>query len=101
MDRTELKKLLEPFQAKCAENGKPFTDVCLEEAFPGDSSTSYIIQVKASWIDVLSCSDALDFLFDVLWQTTNENTRRKIFSIQLVDSLNQLHCEEETTAVSV
>ena len=77
MDRKELIQLLEPFQAKCAEKGKPLADICVEEAFPGDISTSYIIQVKAPWVDNMYCSDAIDFLFDALWETTNEETRDK------------------------
>lgn len=92
MDRTKLKELLKPFQAKCAERARPLTSLCIEEAFPGDSSTSYIIQVKAFWVDDISCSEAIDFLFDTLWETTSEETRKKIFSIQVLDSKNELHC---------
>lgn len=95
MDRTELKELLTPFKAKCAEKGKPLADFCVEEAFPGDTSTSYIIQVKALWVDGMYCSEAIDFLFDTLWETTNEETRKKVFSIQVIDSKDQLHCWSE------
>lgn len=95
MDRKELKKLLEPFQAKCSEKGKPLTNICVEEAFPGDTSTSYIIQVKAPWVDAMYCSDAIDFLFDTLWETTNVETRKKVFSIQVLDSRDELHCWSE------
>ncbi|AEI49966.1 hypothetical protein [Runella slithyformis] len=96
MDRRELKYLLKPFQEKCAENGKPLSDICIEEAFPGDTSTSYILQVKAPWVDEMYCSTALDFLFDVLWETTDEETRKKVFSIQVLDSSDELHCYSET-----
>lgn len=95
MDNKELKILLNPFQEKCAEKGKPVVDFCVEEAFPGDISTSYIIQVKAPWVDNIYCSDALDFLFDTLWETTDEEIRKKIFSIQVLDSRDQLHCWKE------
>ncbi|MBY0481093.1 MAG: hypothetical protein K2Q21_07045 [Chitinophagaceae bacterium] len=97
MDRTELKELLIPFQEKCAELGKPLADFCVEEAFPGDISTSYIIQVKAPWVDNMYCSDAIDFLFDTLWETTNEEIRKKVFSIQVLDGRDQLHCWSEAT----
>lgn len=93
MDRTELKKILEPFKLRCAEKGKPLADICIKEAFPGDTSTSFIIQVKALWVDdKMYCSDAIDFLFDTLWETTTEEVRRMIFSIQVLDSIDQLHC---------
>lgn len=95
MDRTKLKSLLQPFETKCAKKGKPLDRICIEEAFPGDASTSYIIQVKAPWLDNMHCSDALDFLFDMLWETTDEETRKKIFSIQIIDSGDQLHCWQE------
>jgi hypothetical protein len=95
MDRAELKISLKPFQDRCAEKGRPVVDFCLEEAFPGDISTSYIIQVKAPWVDETYCSEALDFLFDTLWETTEEELRKKIFSILILDSRDQLHCWQE------
>lgn len=100
MDRTELKQILEPFKSKCAEKGKPLDDICIEEAFPGDTSTSFIVQVKAPWVDDMYCSDAIDFLFDTLWETTNEEVRRKVFSIQVLDSRGQLHCWSDTTVAT-
>jgi len=95
MDRKQLKDLLQPFQTKCAENGRPLNEICVEEAFPGDLSTSYIIKVKAPWVDDMYCSEAIDFLFDTLWETTNEETRKKVFSIQVLDSKDELHCMSE------
>jgi hypothetical protein len=92
MDRKQLKELLQPFSNQCAEKGKPLTDMCIEEAFPGDSSTSYIVQVKADWVDSTSCSDAIDFLFEILWETTDEETRKRIFSIQVLDTTDTLQC---------
>lgn len=95
MDKRELKELLKPFIAKCAENGKPLSDVSIEEAYPGDNSTSYIIQVVAPWIYEMSCFNALDFLFDILWETTDEETRRKIFSIQILNNKEELQLVPE------
>ncbi|GHB69811.1 hypothetical protein GCM10007390_24290 [Persicitalea jodogahamensis] len=34
--------MLKPFEAKCAEKGKALTDICIEEAYPGDVSTSLV-----------------------------------------------------------
>lgn len=96
MDRTELKSKLTVFQEKCAEKGKPLADLCIEDAFPGDSSTSFIIKVKAPWVDKMFCSEALDFLFDTLWETADEQTRAKVFSIHVLDSSDELHCSQDT-----
>jgi hypothetical protein len=95
MDREELKELLTPFAAKCSEKGKPLSDYCIKEAFPGDASTSFIVQVKAPWLDEMYCSDALDLLFEILWETTDEETRKKVFSIQIIDSKDHLQCWAE------
>lgn len=95
MDREELKKALQPFIGACSDKGRPIVDFCLEEAFPGDTSTSFFIQVKAPWIDDLSCSEALDFLLEVLWDTTSVDTRKKIFCIQILDSADQMHCSSD------
>ncbi len=100
MDRTQLKEQLKQFQEKCTDKGKPLDDLCIEEAFPGDSSTSFIIQVKAPWVDDMHCSDAIDFLFDVLWETTTEEIRRKVFSIQVLDSSDRLHCYSESAVAN-
>lgn len=90
MDRTKLMELLRPFQNRCDELGKPLQHIFLKEAYLGDISTSYIVEVKADWIEGMSCYDALDFLFDVLWETTSEDTRKKIFSIKVLDSVENL-----------
>lgn len=95
MDRTELKKRLEPFRTKCAEKAKPLMDICLKEAYEGDSSTSFIVQVKVQWIESMSYSDAIEFLFDVLWETTTVETREKVFAIQILGSKDILHCSPE------
>lgn len=92
MDRKELIINLETFKDKCLERNRPLSEICLIEAFPGDNSTSYIMNIKANWVDELNCSDAIDFLFEILWETTTEDVRKFIFSIQINDSKNNLHC---------
>jgi hypothetical protein len=99
MDRAELNDKLIPFKKKCAEKGKPIADLCIEEAFPGDNATSYIIQIKAPWVDGMYCSEAIDFLFDTLWETVNEEGRKSIFSINVLDSSDELHCSEQRMRV--
>jgi hypothetical protein len=85
MDRAALKKLLEPFIERCAAKGKPLDEIHLKEAYPGDDSTSYIIEVRASWYAELSCAEVLDILFGFLWETTDVETRRNIFCIKVLE----------------
>jgi hypothetical protein len=96
MDRKHLEAKLVDFRQKCQENGFPLEDFCLMPAYEGDVSSSYVIQVKGSWVDEMLCSDALDPLFDYLFATTDEDTRRHIFSISILDSKEELHCERKT-----
>lgn len=97
MDRNQLEVSLQSFRAACQAKEKPLANMCIFEAYPGDASTSYIIQVKASWVEDMDCSNAIDFLFDTLWETSDENVRKHIFSIEVLDSNDQLHCYYENT----
>lgn len=94
MDRTELNNRLIVFKNHCESIGYPLTDMCIEEAFPGDDATSYLLKVKADWIDgVDCCGNALDILINALWDTTDEDTRKYIFAIDILDRDDNLHCE--------
>ena len=97
MDRNQLEVSLQSFRNECLSKGRPLEDMCIFEAYPGDISTSYIIQVKANWIEQMDCSDAIDFLFDTLWDTSDENIRKHIFSIEVLDSNDKLHCYSESS----
>ena len=93
MDTKKLNKNLETFFKKCYEKGYPLENYCLIE-----NDTEYILEVKANWIDELdSCSKALDILNDILWETTDVETRKKIFAISVLDSEAQPHCYTEIT----
>lgn len=96
MDRNQLEVSLQPFRKVCVIKGKPLLDMCIFEAYPGDISTSFIVQVKAGWVEDMDCSEAIDFLFDTLWETVDENIRKHIFSIEILDNNDQLHCYYET-----
>lgn len=86
MDRAALKKLLEPFIERCAAEGRPLDEIHLKEAYPGDDSTSFIIEVRASWYAELSCAEVLEMLFVILWKTTDVETRRNIFCIKVLEA---------------
>ena len=98
MDRKKLEKSLQLFKEACQKVGRPLNDICIYEAYPGDVSTSYIIQVKAPWVDEMDCSEAIEFLFDILWENSDENVRKHIFSIEILDSNDQSHCYSESAA---
>jgi len=96
MDRTILvNSEIEKFKVACANKGYPLRDTCLKEAYEGDASTSFILEVVADWIDGMDCSEALDILIDLMWETMDEDTRKNIFSITIFDSKDELHCETE------
>jgi hypothetical protein len=98
MDRkSDLMNKLETFKLECEKAEKPLMDICLEEAFPGDNSTSFILKVKAVWLDKLSLSNGLDILLDILWNTTDVPTRIQIFSICVVNSNEEIDCKTVTT----
>lgn len=92
MDRTELKLKLKSFEEKAKLEGFPLSEICIDEAYPGDSSTSYILKVKASWVDDMDCSQAIEILTGFLWETVDLETRKSIFSIFIHDSNDDLHC---------
>ncbi|MFV0345467.1 MAG: hypothetical protein ACK5IQ_04375 [Bacteroidales bacterium] len=73
MDRKELNKKLRPFIQKAESDCYPL-DFCLEEAYPGDNATSYILKVKATWIDEMSCSEAISTLSEILWETVDSTS---------------------------
>lgn len=46
MDRAKLKfKLDKDFKAECSKQGYPLIDICLEETYPGDIASSYIVNI--------------------------------------------------------
>lgn len=94
MDRNKLEqKLNSSFKEECKKIGYPLTDICLDEAYPGDSSTSYIVNIVADWVETMDCSQALDILIDVLWITVDVEYREKIFAIKIFSDKSTLHCQ--------
>jgi hypothetical protein len=94
MDRkTTLLNKLRRFKRECETRNRTLADMCLEEAFPGDNSTSFVLKVKADWLDNLSLSEGLDILIDILWDTTSIATRTEIFSICVVNSADEFDCK--------
>jgi hypothetical protein len=93
MDFSELRKQIEAFSAECAKRGCPIAEYCLNEAYPGDSSTSYFFDLKANWIQDDKCFEAIDFFTDVMFEVMSVEARTKIFSIRVFTSEDELHCD--------
>jgi hypothetical protein len=93
MDTKQLESKLINFFEACKERNYPIETHCLIE-----NETDFILEVKALWIDQMeSCSMALDILNDILWETTDVDTRKEIFAISIIDSNEEPHCYTEIT----
>ncbi len=56
MDRAKLEfKLDKDFKAECSKQGYPLIDICLEEAYSGDTATLYIVNIVADWAKNINC----------------------------------------------
>lgn len=93
MDTKKLEAKLNTFFQTCKEKGYPLESYCLIE-----NEMDFILEVKANWIDNMdSCSNALDILNEILWETSDAETRKEIFAISILDSDEQPHCYTEMT----
>lgn len=82
MDTKQLENKLIGFFQRCQDRGYPLENSRLREV-----ETDYVLEVKANWIDKMnSYSKALDILIGFLWETTDAETRKKIFAISILDS---------------
>ena len=102
MDRKELETILNgSFREECSKRGYPLEDLCLEAAYPGDNSTSFIVNIVAKWIEELGCSRGLDILIDVLWDTVAPKIRKYVFVIHVYDERESLHCLSKENIITV
>jgi hypothetical protein len=93
MDTKQLETKLELFFQTCKERSYQIETYCLIA-----NETDFTLEVKSKWIDKInSCSEVLDILLPILWETTSLDTRQQIFAISVLDSNEQPHCYEEIT----
>ncbi|MDD5271788.1 MAG: hypothetical protein PHU14_03625 [Methylovulum sp.] len=89
MDRKELESKLQVFQAQCAAQDHPIKEITLEEAYPGIDSTSFIVRFSAAgnWFAQSQEDRAslLERFVDILWESTDQTTRKAIFTLSLND----------------
>lgn len=91
MDSKQLEIDLEPFLQACKQQNYEIEKFCLIK-----NETDFTLEVKSKWIDnINSCSEVLDILLPILWQTTSIDIRRQIFAISVLDTNEQPHCYEE------
>lgn len=92
MDTKQLIAEVRQYVEACRERGIAITHCCLVEAYPGDPTTSYTVHIGSPLIDQHSCSEALDIFIGIMWDIMSVEARRRIFSINLVDKNDRLHC---------
>jgi hypothetical protein len=88
MDKQELISKLESFRQSCLQQGYIKGDFYLDEAYPGDISTSYVVKmiVNKAWRDTVSSpGKALHRLLEVLFETTDATTRKKVYTLSIYD----------------
>ena len=84
MDSKQLKTSLADFEKECRTRNLSLSYLRIKEAYPGDSSTSYLVEVSAPWFSDITCSEALDLLIDILWDTTTIEIRTSIHAIKIL-----------------
>lgn len=92
MDKQALIAKLEGYKKACQERGYIMGDFYLDEAYPGDTSTSYVVKmiVNKAWRETMSSpGKALFELLELLFETTDAKTREKVFTISIYDENEQ------------
>ena len=84
MDSKQLKSSLTEFVKECNRRHYPLTALNLRESFPGCAGTSFFVEVSAPWFKNISISEALDILFEILWDTTTVAIRTSIFTFKIL-----------------
>ena len=97
MDTTQLNKHLKLFIAACADRGYPIDRYCLVDSLHGVSNGIYNLQIKSDVLNKKICSEALEILIDILFDTTSAAVREKIFYIQVLDEDEDVSCFSPTS----
>ncbi len=80
MDRNQLEVSLQPFREACLTKSRPLSDMCVFKAYPGDIFYFIYYSQLNDWVDEMDCSEAIDFLFDTLWETVwRRHTEKNLF----------------------
>jgi hypothetical protein len=101
MDRKQLERKINQelylFREESAKRGYPLREACL---VPFETwRPMYNIEVYADWIENMDCSDVLEILTPIMFDTMSEESRSNIFIIKILDKDDVVHCVEETPFV--
>jgi len=94
MDIKELVVECGVFANACDKSGLALDHFCLIPTIEG-SADVYTMNINATWIDGMACSKAIDRLSTIMWEVMSVEARRKIFSINIFDENDELHCISE------
>lgn len=86
MDKHELRTRLAEFERLGTSERLPFRVARLEEPASGLERGAYVLRIVAPWAAGKSFDEIMDPLLEVLWQSTDEETRGSISSIYVVPS---------------
>ena len=81
MDREELKRRLVPFEELGQQRGLPFTILRYDDPPSGLERGQYALRIVAPWAAGKSFDEKMDPILDLLWESTDEETRGGISSI--------------------
>jgi hypothetical protein len=98
MDRKELNDKLIAFCDQAKKDGFPIKIGGTSEAYPGINDTSFTVHIEAQdWADDLVCAEMLDVLVPILWKSTESETRRFIFSLNVYNRSQSMNCHHIMT----
>jgi len=98
MDRNKLEIELSKFCETTSEKGLPILIDGLSEAYLGVHLTSYTVHIRVSdWGGGLTCSDILNHILPVLYESTSEEARQMIFSLDVYNVTDGISCHHIDT----
>jgi len=83
MDRSELKQRLRAFEQVGQSGSRLFQVVRLDDDTSGFGNGTYIVRILAPWASGKSFDEIMDPLLELLWQTTDPETRGAISSLRV------------------
>ena len=95
MDIKQLIEEVRKYIAAMEVEGKKFSFVALIPTYPGVSDSSYILQVKADWIEQTYCKKVFDYMIPKMFEVLEQPTRELINRIDIFDKKGELHCIAE------
>lgn len=99
MDRNTLRQRLSAFLALGRQEGKPFEIVRIDDAIPGIAADTFILRIVAPWAANSSWYEATDELLALLWRSTDVETRRAIFALNVRPTAADIISEAQAQAV--